>query len=460
MEKKMTTTTSFNNDDEKTREMTNTNTLAATKPKMNLRKNSMNNDAPSHILTSDPKSLLDAVDMFIGKGGPGSVGENANGNKSVGITKTNGKEIEVDEFSAISFLNHHFSTESLLITHLPTLQSTIQEQISSLSTSISSCIHAQSQNYVQTAEDVKQAKMAIMNLHSRITLVQRKAKMSERAVLEITRDIKRLDYAKRHLQKTITALKRLHMLIHAVDQLKLAAKQMRYSEAANLVDAVRELLKHFQGYQSSIAKMREIRDKVHRIRRDLREQIFDGFRVAGGIHFHPKHKQRPNKQTKNNPQQLTQDINMNPNQVDDSEQTPMKQNKSILLPHSALAEACQVVDALGLDVRGNFIETFCNDHLQKYPKMFSPSLTSSSSQQPTNPKSFKKNPPPAYMDHINDSNDNIVKSSLDQVDGRFAWFRALIRSIDDKFEDVFPVYWQIHYHVTVTFLKMVCSYQF
>ena len=103
----MTTTTSFKNEEETTA-LTNTKALASTKSKMTLTKNSKNTNAPSHILTSDPKSLLDAVDMFIGKGGPGSIGENANGNSSVGIKKVNGKESEVDEFSAISFLNHHY----------------------------------------------------------------------------------------------------------------------------------------------------------------------------------------------------------------------------------------------------------------------------------------------------------------------------------------------------------------
>lgn len=57
----------------------------------------------------------------------------------------------------------------------------------------------------------------------------------------IFRDIKQLDFAKRHLQTTITALKRLHMLVSAVDQLSFMAKQHHYKEAANLVDAVRQV---------------------------------------------------------------------------------------------------------------------------------------------------------------------------------------------------------------------------
>jgi len=45
-------------------------------------------------------------------------------------------------------------------------------------------------------------------LASRIAQVQSQAQASEVAVLEITKDMKRLDYAKQHLQRTITALKR------------------------------------------------------------------------------------------------------------------------------------------------------------------------------------------------------------------------------------------------------------
>lgn len=55
------------------------------------------------------------------------------------------------------------------------------------------------------------------------------------------RDIKQLDFAKRHLQTTITALKRLHMLVSAVDQLSFFAREHHYKEAANLVDAVRQV---------------------------------------------------------------------------------------------------------------------------------------------------------------------------------------------------------------------------
>lgn len=82
-------------------------------------------------------------------------------------------------------------------------------------------------------------------LFSFLIQVRAQAQKSEEAVLEITRDMKRLDHAKRHLQRTITALKRLHMLLHAAEQLRVAAMVTsdqpipQYRAAAHLVDATR-----------------------------------------------------------------------------------------------------------------------------------------------------------------------------------------------------------------------------
>jgi hypothetical protein len=69
-------------------------------------------------------------------------------------------------------------------------------------------------------------------------------------VNEICHDIKKLDYAKTHLQSSITSLKRLQMLITAVGQLELLAQEYQYREAANLLDAVKQLMTHFDKYIS------------------------------------------------------------------------------------------------------------------------------------------------------------------------------------------------------------------
>ena len=79
--------------------------------------------------------------------------------------------------------------------------------------------------------------------HKRIQQVQQQAQKSEIAVLEITRNMKRLNFAKKHLQCTITTLKRLHILLHAAEQLRVTAMVTpqqpipQYANAAHLVDA-------------------------------------------------------------------------------------------------------------------------------------------------------------------------------------------------------------------------------
>jgi len=44
-------------------------------------------------------------------------------------------------------------------------------------------------------------------------------------------------------------------------------------------------------------------------------------------------------------------------------------------------------------------------------------------------------------------------STLDQVDRRFAWFRRLLRSVDERFSSVFPPHWHLQYKICLTFLQ-------
>ena len=65
-------------------------------------------------------------------------------------------------------------------------------------------------------QDLTAAKAAIEELFGKIREIRRKAEASEIMVQEICRDIRKLDFAKTHLTHTITALRRLAMLVNAV----------------------------------------------------------------------------------------------------------------------------------------------------------------------------------------------------------------------------------------------------
>ena len=65
-----------------------------------------------------------------------------------------------------------------------------------------------------------EAQSYIEDLFNKIHDIKDKASQSETMVQELCADIKKLDYAKTHLQTSITALNRLQMLINAVNQLE------------------------------------------------------------------------------------------------------------------------------------------------------------------------------------------------------------------------------------------------
>lgn len=160
--------------------------------------------------------------------------------------------LDAVDFDPVDYLNQHFLTERSL-DRLDPFMLNISVQIGELDEDISKTVQAQSEAGHQASRDVEEAKAAIKELFGKIRDMKAKAEQSEVMVQEICRDIKQLDFAKRHLQTTITALKRLHMLVTAVDQLQSVSKAKQYRESANLLDAVRQLLTHFESY----AKVRQ-----------------------------------------------------------------------------------------------------------------------------------------------------------------------------------------------------------
>jgi hypothetical protein len=65
-------------------------------------------------------------------------------------------------------------------------------------------------------QELEAAQQQILELFDRVKEIQRKAEESETMVQEICKDIRKLDYAKKHLTNAITALRRMAMLTAAV----------------------------------------------------------------------------------------------------------------------------------------------------------------------------------------------------------------------------------------------------
>lgn len=421
--------------------------------------------------SSDPSALLDTLDLYDrvhprpGGGGGASAVRPKSGS---GSSQLKQQQQQQQRFDPIDFLNRHYQTESHLVNSLPPLRRTVSERIAHLNDSISGTIQRQADLASATTLDVARAKSNVVELHRRIKTVQSKALLSERAVLEITRDMKRLDYAKRHLQRTITALKRLHMLTHAVEQLRLAASARPhpdYRGAANLVDATRLLLGHFDRYVHKVPKIRDVRDKVEGIERELERGAVHGFRVVGfgeAAAADMEARQRKAKGDEGDGGGAAKDAD------EDSSKKKKKEPTTTTtyappppMPPAVLSDATLLVDALGPPTRKSFVVTFCSEHLGPYWNLFHPTPHSAG------PESNAAAAPAKPSFKIKLGSDSAGAGSgggggdgerppysLDQVERRFAWFRRTLReSIEEKFAGVFPKHWNLHYEVTNMFLE-------
>ena len=110
----------------------------------------------------------------------------------------------------------HLSPEALHARHSLPCTTGCLLQVQRVDAEILEAVRVQSSSGARAREELAGARAAIEDLFARIHEIQRKAEQSELMVQEICRDIKKLDYAKKHLTATITALRRLSMLVNAV----------------------------------------------------------------------------------------------------------------------------------------------------------------------------------------------------------------------------------------------------
>ncbi|KAJ1418318.1 Vps53-like protein, partial [Ochromonadaceae sp. CCMP2298] len=179
--------------------------------------------------------------------------------------------LDSEEFDCVQYINNTFPTEGSLDT-LDTFIVSIGAQISTLDEEISKAVQTQSVIGKEASKDIVETQQSIEDLFTKINDIKLKASQSEKMVQEICADIKKLDYAKNHLQTSITSLNRLQMLINAVGQLEILAHEQAYRDAANLLDAVKQFMTHFDQYQH-ISVIQDIVRRVEDIFRQLARAV-------------------------------------------------------------------------------------------------------------------------------------------------------------------------------------------
>ncbi|EEF29853.1 vacuolar protein sorting-associated protein 53 A [Ricinus communis] len=233
----------------------------------------------------------------------------------------------MDKSSAFEYINQMFPTEASLSGVEPLMQK-IHSEIRRVDAGILAAVRQQSNSRTKAKEDLAAATHAVEELMYKIREIKTKAEQSETMVQEICRDIKKLDFAKKHITTTITALHRLTMLVSAVEQLQLMASKRQYKEAAAQLEAVNQLCSHFEAYRD-IPKITELREKFKNIKQILKSHVFSDFSSLG---------------------------------------TGKETEENNLLQH--LSDACLVVDALEPSVREELVNNFCSRELTSYEQIF------------------------------------------------------------------------------------------
>lgn len=237
---------------------------------------------------------------------------------------------DAEDFDAIKLINQIYPDETSL-SDIDRFSGVLRRQIRSIDKEIYGAVRVQGGAHTRARDDVAAAHSQIEELFGKIKDIQRKAEESENMVQEICRDIKKMDYAKKHLTNTITALRRLAMLSKAVADLEqVSGRRDQYKTCANLLEAVHQLMEYFQQYES-IPKVRNLSRRLDLIQSQLQSSVLDDFKLLMG----------------------QVDVKLSPENLD------------------RLANACLVVDALGPRVRDMLMDWLCEREMSIYTAIFS-----------------------------------------------------------------------------------------
>jgi len=182
------------------------------------------------------------------------------------------------DFNSVEYINSLFPTEQSLA-NIDDVVGRIRLKIRRLDGDIRTVVRGQTNVGEDGHQALEEAQTSIQHLFIKIKDIKEKADKSEQMVKEITRDIKQLDHAKRHLTTSIKTLNHLHMLVGGVDALYSLTQRRQYGEVANLLEGVLNVLEHFHPYMS-IPQIKQLSDKVGEIKAELATQIRADFEEA------------------------------------------------------------------------------------------------------------------------------------------------------------------------------------
>jgi hypothetical protein len=229
------------------------------------------------------------------------------------------------DYDPIDHLNQLFAHPSTVST-ISQASQTLRRRQHELSTDIDRMELQQAYQPNSSLERMQSAQAELAQLFRKIEAVRSRAVETEQNITSMTADIKRLDGTKRNLTLSMTALKRLQMLTTAYEQLRGLARTRQYRECAGLLQAVIQLMKHFNSYRS-IEQIATLSRGVADLQRELLEQVCEDFEMAFA-------------------------------------------KGEVASRRGVLMEACLVIDALGDAAKSRLMTWYVNTELREYRQVF------------------------------------------------------------------------------------------
>ncbi|CDU25724.1 related to VPS53-subunit of VP51-54 complex, required for protein sorting [Sporisorium scitamineum] len=261
------------------------------------------------------------IDHILSKSNKQNLSNGASPSPSFSLADRSSLESQLDHLLAFSGAQD----EPLSLAAIDRVQAVLRLQIRACREQIAQ-LTAELETEIDTNR-MTQVQQAIAALLEQLLLIREKARESENVVKEITRDIRSLDIAKRNVVSSMTALKRLQMLVNGVDQLQRLAETKRYREAASALQAVRSLLDFFQSYRG-VERIASAWKQVKELQNTLRTTIMKDYE---NFFLHD----------------------------------PNRAVRSTNLPDSAL-----VIDAIGAEAKTALIDWYCSLQLREYRRIF------------------------------------------------------------------------------------------
>ena len=239
----------------------------------------------------------------------------------------------------------------------------------------------------------------------------------------MTRNISKLDTAKRNLTESLNALARLQMFISSLDAAEALKGTHQYIKASHSMAAVMQLSRFFDKYKDienapllspPHPQIQVLLHRVEELRDAFCTSIFTDFdQIEDLIYTFDEASNHP----------ITEDM-LDSLEADDQ----AYDDAQVTRPR--LQAACYVIDAMGAATRERLVKSFCVSQLRNYEQLFRPESAG---------------------------------EGLEQVERRYHWFwrclsewacgRGVSRSYEAKYRCLFPFAW----HVEAALLQAFCE---